>query len=155
MLGRLSPENREAFSIHASELTGALTKLDQRMRAVLETVPVQNRVVVSAHSGFHYLAEEYDIQVLSPVGVSTGSGVSAGDVAELVRFMKENQVRAVFAENITDNRLIAQVAREAGVPVFGELYSDALSSAEGPASTYIEMMTYNYELLINAMGNIE
>ncbi|GEM_PF-1165943 len=60
---------------------------------------------------------------------------------------------AVFAENISDARLVEQIASEAGLELGGTLYSDALSSADGPAPRYIDMMHYNVETFAAAINN--
>ena len=78
---------------------------------------------------------------------STHTEASAADVAALVNQVKEDQASAVFVENITNPRLIEQIANETGLKVGGELYSDALSDKDGPASTYIEMMRHNVETI--------
>ncbi|TIY00800.1 MAG: metal ABC transporter substrate-binding protein, partial [Mesorhizobium sp.] len=80
---------------------------------------------------------------LAPEGVSTESEPSAADVAKLVSQVKQDKAAAVFIENITNARLIEQIASETGIKVGGTLYSDALSQPDGPASTYIDLMHNN------------
>ena len=84
--------------------------------------------------------------------MSTDSEASAGNVAKLIRQIKSQNIRAVFVENITDPRLMKQVARETNARIGGSLYSDALSSASGPAPTYLEMMRHNITLISAALG---
>jgi len=58
----------------------------------------------------------------------------------------------VFLENISDPRMIEQIAREGGAQMGGRLYSDALSRADGPASTYCRAcMRHNVARLRDAM----
>ncbi|EAR08103.1 metal ABC transporter solute-binding protein, Zn/Mn family [Reinekea blandensis] len=147
----LLPEHKAEFEQREREVLAQLSALDQKMKVGLEAVPESKRVLITVHSGFRYLEQAYGIEMLSPAGLTTAGDVSARDVADVVRFIKDNQVQAIFAENITDNRLITQVAKEAGIPVFGELYSGALSDASGPAATYLEMLTYNYDQILNAL----
>ena len=61
--------------------------------------------------------------------------------------MKEDKASAIFVENITNPRLIEQIAAETGLKVGGTLYSDALSGEDGPASTYIDMFHHNVETI--------
>ena len=58
---------------------------------------------------------------------------------------------AVFLENITNPRLAEQIARESGAKIGGRLYSDALSSADGPAGSYIAMMKHNISQIEKAL----
>ncbi|UHS59569.1 zinc ABC transporter substrate-binding protein [Agrobacterium vaccinii] len=64
--------------------------------------------------------------------------------------ISEMREAAVFAEYISDARLVEQIALEAGLKLGGTLYSDALSPANGPAPTYIQMMLYNFQTLTSA-----
>ena len=60
-------------------------------------------------------------------------------------------MKALFVENISDPRLIEQIAANAGIKPAGEIYSDALSPAGGPAATYLDMMRFNARALAEAM----
>ena len=91
------------------------------------------------------------LNFLAPEGVSTESEASAADVAKLVDQVKHDKASAIFVENITDKRLIDQIASETGLKVGGTLYSDALSTADGPAATYIDMINHNIETITAAV----
>ena len=67
--------------------------------------------------------------------------------------MRKQSISAVFVENITDPRLIKQIANETGAKVGGMLYPGALSGADGPASTYLDMMRHNATTLSKALGS--
>ena len=75
------------------------------------------------------------------MGLSTESEPSAGEMAVLIRQMREEGIHALFVENVTDPRLVEQLAREA--VVLGRLYSDSLSGPTGPAPTYLDMFRHN------------
>ena len=65
--------------------------------------------------------------------------------------IRKQKAAAVFLENVTDPRLIQQIARETGAKVGGVLYSDALTDASGDAPTYIDLMRHNLKQLANAL----
>ena len=92
------------------------------------------------------------MKFLAPEGISTESEASAKDVASLIEQIREDKASALFVENIADPRLIEQIAKETSLEVGGALYSDALSGSDGPAATYIDMMTHNAKLLTEAMA---
>jgi zinc/manganese transport system substrate-binding protein len=83
--------------------------------------------------------------------VSTDSEPSASDVAKLVKQVQQDKAAAIFVENITNPRLIEQIAVETGLKVGGSLFSDALSPADGPASTYVDMMRHNIRTIAGAI----
>ncbi|MGS0753648.1 metal ABC transporter solute-binding protein, Zn/Mn family [Roseateles sp. GG27B] len=72
-------------------------------------------------------------------------------MAQLIRQIRTQRVRAVFMENISDPRLIERIAAEGQATVGGTLYSDALSAPSGPAASYLQMQRHNGTLLLKAM----
>lgn len=113
------------------------------MLTAIQSIPKEKRVVITSHDAFGYFEKAYGLTFLAPEGVSTESEPSAADVAKLVSQVKQDKAAAVFIENITNARLIEQIASETGTKVGGTLYSDALSQPDGPASTYIDLMHNN------------
>ena len=85
--------------------------------------------------------------------MSTESEASAQDVAKIIRQIKAEKVPAVFLENVTDHRLLDQIARETGAKIGGTLYSDALSEPSGPAGTYLDMFRHNIAALSQALAS--
>lgn len=140
------------YKSNAAAYTEKLTALDTDIKTQIGAIAQDHRVAVVAHNAFRYFERDYGISFLSPQGVSTDSEASAADVASLIREIREKRAAAVFAENIADSRLVEQIASEAGLTLGGTLYSDALSPADGPAPTYIDMMRYNVKTLVSAIN---
>lgn len=141
-----------AFTRNATAYTAKLEVLDAEIRGKLGAIAADKRKVITSHDAFGYFASAYGVTFLAPTGVSTESEASAKDVAALIDQIRKEGVRAVFVENISDTRLIEQIARETGAKIGGTLYSDALSEAGGPASTYIDMMRHNAKLIAGALA---
>ena len=113
-------------------------------------MPPARRKVITSHDAFGYYARAYGVQFLAPQGVSTDSEPSAQDVARLIRQIRAEKIRALFVEQLASPRLLEQIARETGIRPAGALYSDALSPADGPAATYVDMMRHNTAALTQA-----
>ncbi len=140
------------YQANATAYQNELTALDLEVSEAISAIPEKDRVVVVAHNAFRYFEDAYGLRFLAPVGVSTESEASAADVAGLIREMRDQKASAVFAENISDSRLVEQIASEAGHPLGGVLYSDALSGPDGPAATYVEMMRTNVRTITTAIA---
>ena len=84
---------------------------------------------------------------IAPQGVSTESEASAKDVARIIAQIRRQKIPAVFMENISDPRLLKQIADETGAKIGGTLYSDALTDEKGPAPTYIDLIRHNIRTL--------
>lgn len=148
----VDPADRAAYEANAAAYKAKLTALDAKVKAAIAALPPERRKIITSHDAFGYFAAAYGLEVLAPQGVSTESEASAKGVATLIRQIKKEKAPAVFLENITDPRLIDRIAKETGAHIGGTLYSDALSDASGPASTYIAMFEHNLAALAAALG---
>ncbi|AZN99255.1 metal ABC transporter substrate-binding protein [Mesorhizobium sp. M9A.F.Ca.ET.002.03.1.2] len=133
----------DSYKANAAAYTEKLDALEGEVQTAIQSIPKEKRVVITSHDAFGYFEKAYGLTFLAPEGVSTESEPSAADVARLVSQVKQDKAAAVFIENITNARLIEQIASETGIKVGGTLYSDALSQPDGPASTYIDLMRNN------------
>lgn len=141
----------DSYRRNAVAYNAQLKALDTDIRATWAVIPATQRKVITSHDAFGYYAHAYGVKFLAPQGVNTDSEASAKGVAQLVRQIKQEQIKALFVESISDPRLIAQIGRETGVKPAGELYSDSLSCAQGPAASYVAMMRANTTALTQAI----
>jgi len=141
----------DIYKANAETYLSKLEALDDEVKAAVAEIPEDKRVVITSHDAFGYFEHEYGLAFLAPEGISTESEASAADVAALIRQVKEDKASAIFVENITNPRLIEQIASETGIKIGGTLYSDALSGSEGPAATYIDMMEHNVNTIKGAI----
>lgn len=152
-LSTADPDGADAYAANAAAYTAELDALDAEIRAAVAAIPEDRRTIVTSHDAFGYFANAYGLSFEAPQGMSTESEASARDVAALITQIRDEDIAAVFVENIADPRLLEQIAAETGAKIGGTLYSDALSGADGPAATYIEMMRYNLAQLSAALGS--
>ncbi|MDO9091772.1 MAG: zinc ABC transporter substrate-binding protein [Rubrivivax sp.] len=126
--------------------------LDRRVRDWLGAIPRAQRRVITSHDAFGYFGAAYGIDFLAPQGWATNSEASAAAVGKLIRQIRQQNVKALFVENISDPRLLQRIAQEGGARIGGTLYSDALSNASGPAATYLKMVEHNARTLSEALS---
>jgi len=138
-----APAKADALRANHAAYKAKLDAVEAEIKAALKPIPRKDRKIVTSHDAFGYYGKAYGVTFLAPVGVSTEAEASAGDIAKLIRQIKKEKIKAVFVESIADPRLLEQITRETGARVGGRVYSDALSPAEGPAATYIDMMRHN------------
>ena len=150
-LAAADPAQADVYRRRAEAYDRKLAALDRDIRGRLDSFPEDRRKVITSHDAFQYFGRAYGIDFLAPVGLSTESEPSAGEVATLVRQMRDEGIRALFVENITDPRLVEQLAREAGAVIGGKLYSDSLSGPTGPAPTYLDMFRHNVGEIASAV----
>ena len=147
----IDPAGKSIYDANATAYLAKLGELESAVKAAIDSIPADRRKIITTHDAFGYFGAAYGMTFIAPEGVSTEAEPSAKDVARIITQIKKQKIPAVFLENISDPRLIDQIARQTGAIVGGTLYSDALSEPGGPAATYIEMMRHNVREFTKAL----
>lgn len=156
-LSSFDPEGAEFYEANAVTYAAELMQLDAYVREAIETIPENQRVLITAHDAFQYLGRAYGIQVKGIQGLSTESEAGVRDLENLVDFIVANAIPAVFVESsVADKNVRALVegaqARGHQLIIGGELFSDAMGSPGSYEGTYIGMIDHNVTTLVNALG---
>lgn len=151
LLGTLRPDAIEIIHRREQAYSQKLRQVDQAIAQIFNfTNAEQPFTVATTHAGFDAFSKRYGVRFISPLGYDTQSEASALELASIITMVREGCVEGLFVENITNPRLIQQIAEETNHAVDGMLYSDALSDASGPAPTYIALMLHNARILVEA-----
>ena len=150
-LSRVDPAGASAYQANAEAYVKELLALDSWAKEQFAAIPAVKRKVITSHDAFGYFAAHYGIKFLAPQGVSTEAEPSAKQVAQLIRQLQREKIKAVFVENMTNPKLLAQLSKDAGVTVGTALYADALSAPGKPGSTYLQMVRHNVTQLAAGM----
>ncbi len=151
-LAAADPEGAAVYRANAERYTAELQALDAEIRAALAKVPAERRRVVTSHDAFAYFGRAYGVHFLAAAGVSNESQPSAAGIAQLIRQLRKERVPVVFVENVSDPRLVERIRKEGGARLGGTLFSDALSSADGEAPTYVALMRSNLAALMEGLS---
>jgi zinc/manganese transport system substrate-binding protein len=147
------PTGRDTYEANAKKFLTDIDAVEQEVKDSIAKLPPARRKIITTHDAFGYFGATYGMEFIAPEGVSTESEASAKDVAKIIRQIKAEKIPAVFLENVTDHRLLDQIAKESGAKVGGTLYSDALSEPNGPAATYLDMFRNNIQALTAALSS--
>lgn len=155
----LSEKDRKNAANYIENETLYLSKLDglqKQIKATIETLPVENRVLVTAHDAFNYFGKNYGFEVVGLQGLSTATEAGVQDVQKLAKFIIEKNVKAIFVESSVPKRTIEALQAAVNskgheVTIGGTLYSDALGTTGTVEGTYIGMFEYNVNTIVNAL----
>ena len=156
-LSEYDPERAAEYAENAAAYRRKLTSLDAYAKKVITTIPENQRVLVTAHDAFNYMARAYGLNVRGIQGMSTESEAGVRDIEDLVTFLVENKIPAVFVEtSVSDKNVRALVegakAKGHAVTIGGTLFSDAMGPAGTYEGTYVGMIDHNVTTIAKALG---
>jgi manganese/iron transport system substrate-binding protein len=151
---QLSPEDQAKFQQNAKAVIAELQQLDQWTTKQIQTIPANQRQLITTHDAFQYYAKAYGLTVAGTlIGISTEEQPSAQTVKALAESIKTLGVPTIFAETTINPRLISTVAEEAGVKLAStELYSDSIGAPGSEGDTYVKMVVSNTQAIVENLG---
>ncbi|MCA0323748.1 MAG: metal ABC transporter substrate-binding protein [Actinobacteria bacterium] len=114
-LAQADPAGATAYRANAAAFTAQLTTLDAELETGLATCT--NRDLVTGHSAFGYFAERYGFTQEPISGLSPDLEPRASDLAHVVEFVREHDVRTIYAETIASPLITQALARETGARI--------------------------------------
>ena len=156
-LSTYSPEHKERHTTRLSEYQKKLTDLHAYAQRAFQSIPENQRVLVTAHDAFSYLGRAYGIEVRGIQGISTESEAGTKDINDLVAYLVEKEIPAIFVESSVPEKSVQAVIEGAAqkghkVKNGGTLFSDAMGSSGSYRGTYIGMMDHNITTIVKALG---
>jgi zinc/manganese transport system substrate-binding protein len=142
---------KDSYTKNAAAYLQKLDALEAEIKQLFTGLSEKQRRAITSHDAFHYFGDAYGIEFLAAQAAGGNTQPSARDVARLIQQIRKEGVKAVFVENISNPRVIEQIARETGAKIGGTLYSDALSEPSGPAANYLAMMRHNAQTIAAAL----
>lgn len=156
MLSDFDPANAAEYKTRHEQYRQQLVELDNECRTNLTSIPVERRVLVTAHDAFSYFGRAYQTEVRAIQGISTESEAGVREINELVSYLVERKIKAVFVEtSVSDRNIQALIegcqSRGHRVTIGGALYSDAMGEPGTPEGTYVGMVRKNVTTIVEAL----
>ena len=156
VLSEKDPENAENYKTNEISYLNNLDALQSKLKGIIETLPKEKRILVTAHDAFNYFGKAYDFEVVGLQGLSTATEAGVKDVQKLSAFIIKKNIKAIFVESSVPKRTIEALqaavrSKDHEVSIGGTLYSDALGNAGTTEGTYIGMFEYNVNTIVNAL----
>ncbi len=148
-LTKLDPSGKEEFAGNARQYLAKLDGLDRWAKTEIAKLPRDQRKLVTSHDAFQYFARDYGFTIYPIEGVSTEEEPSSKKISDLIAIIKQQGVKAVFFENAQNPKVIAEITKQTGAAVGGELYADGLGI--GDAATYDGMFRHNVTTIVEAL----
>jgi ABC-type Zn uptake system ZnuABC Zn-binding protein ZnuA len=152
-LVEMDPANAEYYRDNATRLITRLDQLDQAIMAAAQTVPAQNRRLLTYHDSWAYFAPRYGFTVIGAIQPADFAEPRPRDVAALVDQIRRERLPAIFGSEVYPSRVLEVIGRETGARFVDSLRDDDLPGAPGaPEHTYVGMMLFNMRTMMSALG---
>jgi zinc/manganese transport system substrate-binding protein len=148
-LVRADPGGAAVYRADAARYLARLRALDTGVRACIDRVPANQRLLVTSHDALGYYARRYGIRVVGAVipALTTAAQPSAGDVAKLVNTIERTGVRTIFAESSVNPKVEQAIARQTGARIGAPLWADSLGPEGSAGATYLGSIAANTRAL--------
>lgn len=156
LANEFDPAHRADYERNAADYLARLRELHEYARDQIATIPDERRTLITAHDAFGYFGRAYHIEVRAIQGLSTESEASVKDINNLVGFIAERKIRAVFVESSVSQKNIQALvegcaAAGHAVTIGGSLYSDAMGKDGTPEGTYVGMVRHNVDIIVRSL----
>jgi len=155
-LSKIDNTNARFYHNNSEAYINKLKELKGQNELLMTLVPIEKRILITAHDAFNYFGKAYNFEVIGLQGLSTATEAGVKDVQNLANMIIEKEVKAIFVETSVPKRTIealqaAVAAKDHNVIIGGELFSDALGTPNTPEATYLGMYKHNISTIVNAL----
>jgi ABC-type Zn uptake system ZnuABC Zn-binding protein ZnuA len=147
------PEHATEYRDNAAAYQETLDGTDNAIRVLIEEIPSENRKLVTNHDAFAYFADRYGLEIVGTVipGSTSEADPSASDIAKLTQLIKNEGVKAIFAEALINPKVAESLASDTGVQIIYGLYSDQVGEPGSGAETVDGMLLANAKKISEAL----
>jgi len=152
-LSSADPDGQAAYAANAAAYITKLKELDAVIQEEIAQIPAERRLLVTNHESLGYYADRYGLRIVGAVSPSSSSSASpsAQQLAQLTDLIRSSGAPAIFLETGANTQLADQLHAETGIIVAPPLYTHSITAAGGDAPTYLDMMRYNTQVIVQAL----
>lgn len=155
-LSELDGANAAFYKKKGDIYLGKLASLKLEISSSISRIPLEKRILVTAHDAFNYFGKAFKFNVVGLQGLSTATEAGVKDVQRLASYIIAQNIHAVFVESSVPKRTLEALqesVRSQGhqLEIGGTLFSDALGDEGTLEGTYIGMYKHNVKTIIHSL----
>ncbi len=147
----LDPGNAADYAANGARYSAELQGIQDELVAALGAVPERQRALVTCEGAFSYLARDAGLTETYIWPVNAEQQATPQQIRDVIEFVEQNDVPAVFCESTVSDRPMQQVVDATGAAFGGTLYVDSLSEADGPVPTYLDLLRHDVDTIVGAL----
>ena len=148
---QLDPEHAEDYAAQGAEYTAQLQEVHDDLVTELETVPEEQRSLVTCEGAFSYLARDVGLSEQYIWPVNAEQQATPQQIAAVIDHVDAQDVPAVFCESTVSDAPMQQVVEATDAQFGGTLYVDSLSAPDGPVPTYLDLLHHDADTIVEAL----
>lgn len=145
------PKNKATYTANAAKYIKALQKLQDETIQRISQIPKDKRYLISSEGAFKYFGKAYNIKTGYIWEINSENQGTPEQIQQVIKLIENNKIPALFVETSVDKRSMETVSKETHVPIAGTIFTDSLGSAGSNGDTYLEMMKWNMDAIINGL----
>lgn len=147
------PSNASRYRANLATFADQIGVVDAAIYAAIRSIPEDQRKLLTYHDSFAYFAPRYGLSVIGAVQPADFSEPSAQEIANLIRQIRADHVRAIFGSEVFPSKVLEQISRESGAKYVNALSDDELPGLPGQKDhSYLAMMVANVRTIATALG---
>jgi len=151
----LDPEHAANFEKNGEAYKSQLQEIQDELIAELSTLPASQQALVTCEGAFSYLARDAGLTEKYIWAVNAEQQATPGQISSAIEFVNDNDIPAVFCESTVSDKPMQQVVSATDAEFGGTLYVDSLSEADGPVPTYLDLLQYDADTIVEALTGKE
>ena len=143
---KLDPDNKDAYESTATSYIAELTALDEQIEALIQTVPSNNRQMITTHESLGYLESRYGLEILVTIipSITSEDDVTPKQLLSVIEEVKEHKIKVIFLETESPTKSSEIIAQETGVSLVSGLWVETLQEHQ----SYIDFLNTNVNLIV-------
>ena len=147
----LDPANADTYTANATAYSNKLKAIDQQLRTELTALSDAQRYLVSCEGAFSYLAQDYELSEIYIWPINAEQQSTPKQIKSVIDNVGANNIPTVFCESTVSDEGQKQIAKATGATFGGNLYVDSLSTDTGPVPTFLDLLQYDVDVIIDGL----
>jgi len=153
-LVELDPANEATYNANATAYIAKFAPLQNDLTQALSGIPENQRGLVTCEGAFSYFARDGGLNEVYMWAINADQEGTPDQVKNVIEQVRTNNFPIVFCESTVNAKAMQQVANETGALFGGTLYVDSLTAPDGEAPSYLAMLKFNVDAIVNNYAQV-
>lgn len=147
------PKHQETYQKNLDAYVSKLESLDKEAKDKFAAIPKEKKVIVTSEGAFKYFSKAYQIPSAYIWEINTEKEGTPEQTRNLVETLMAGPTpSALFVESSVDKRPMKTIAKETGIPIYAEIFTDSVANEGEDGDSYYAMMKWNLDKIAEGLS---